>query len=619
VPAFSDVVESISWHPDGTRFALTTHETDGPHKVSVHDSKNGARVACIDGGDVCPRVAWTVSGDYLAIGGAGSVAFMAIDRQTHTHQFEGTLIPAPQDTVVLSIERPGEALHPEVKPIDIVEADRFPAIIAAPNVNRRVVVRAEDQTLQILDNAGRHVASLPSSHSSLTDIALSSDGRHIIARKRQRATFFSHALTQTLLAWDVATGKRVSVITGVPSTQSSFCVNSLSQGIVGRGRTGIVRVFSKHNGRQRRVLSINRKARHGGALRGGAISPDGSVVALSGDDSDVHLFGVATGERLRVLRTQPGKREMWGIALDRSGDIVATADRNKVGTLWRGTQIVSQFKVDCEDSPLAIAIDPSGRFLVHGDSKNLVARSTSTGQVAWVVEQALSGPLSTVAFGSSRGLLVTGDMKGTAAVWELETGEVVAKFSNAGNAIRRAVLSPNAGFLATGGYDRSTTRMWDVPARRVLWERESTEKRGSAFVEFSSDSLRLATTGNAGTASVYDVLSGSLIRTFKIEGSHEGLLTRFIAQNTCLLVMSESCAEVWAIDSWKCRLRTPRLPATAMGAFLSEDASVGAFVQATEGRIEFFNPLAQAELRSPRDLTPREMESLILDIGGQPE
>ena len=178
---------------------------------------------------------------------------------------------------------------------------------------------------------------------------------------------------------------------------------------------------------------------------------------------------------------------------------------------------------------------------------------------AWTGERLLtisghSGDVFGVAFSRDGTRLATGSADGTARIWDAQSGEELVRLSGHGGLVALVDFSPDGTRLLTGGGD-GTARVWDVSetAGAEVWsERVASEWVGS--LEYDADGTRLVTAdggggweldpstgeglapiGTAGWdvsfdpsgdrvaassdgASVMDLESGEVVRTFEVTG-----------------------------------------------------------------------------------------------------
>jgi len=194
------------------------------------------------------------------------------------------------------------------------------------------------------------------------------------------------------------------------------------------------RLWSVDSGKETVVLPTRFRDQECGAHSTMALSPDGSILAISTMLGFVALCDAATGECLADPLTH-GERTIWDVAFSRDGKMLATASGNSTVKLWDLTRADAPEELKTlhghTEDVLSVAFSPDGKLLVSagGDAK--------WGQPA--------------------------EMHHIAEVrlWNTETCELLVEFEGHAEAVMRAEFSPNGRTLATAGRDHKVY-LWDV-------------------------------------------------------------------------------------------------------------------------------------------------------------
>jgi RNA polymerase sigma factor (sigma-70 family) len=101
-------------------------------------------------------------------------------------------------------------------------------------------------------------------------------------------------------------------------------------------------------------------------------------------------------------------------------------------------------------------------------------------------------------------LLATAGQDGNVRLWEVATGSEVGVLTKERTNLCCAVFSPDGKTLAVGGEE--TIRLWDVAARRVLWEQK--QQRGQNDLAFAPDGKSLTAAGPDGGLRRWDTATG---------------------------------------------------------------------------------------------------------------
>jgi len=269
-----------------------------------------------------------------------------------------------------------------------------------------------------------------------------------------------------------------------------------------------------------------------------AISPDGQLIATAGIEGAAMVWDAETGEELLSIwpDLEPEPRWIEDVAWSPDGEQLAVA-ANSAPALGSHVLIVDRSggqvaKVE-EDGvrPERIAFSPDGRLLAVAwidldtfalDAWRVTLWDRERGNSVRTIRTAARG----VAFDPAGARLATVNDNGTAQIWDVGTGDLLATLSgHAGGLSRSISFSPDGTLVATAGEDKSV-RLWDAESGRqrlVLWGHASVVARAV----FSPDGSKLASTGADGVVRVWALNLDDLIRIARDN------LTRGLTEDEC--------------------------------------------------------------------------------------
>ena len=252
----------------------------------------------------------------------------------------------------------------------------------------------------------------------------------------------------------------------------------------------------------------------GRAVTGVAFSPDGRLLATTGDDNTARIWDPATGEQLRTLAGHTWA--VTGVAFSRDRRLLATASWDGTVRLWdpdTGEQLHTL--TGHTGWARGMAFSPDGRLLATtGDDNTARIWDPATGEQLRTLTGHTS-PVNGVAFSPDGRLLATTASAErpwtTAQLWNPATGEQLRTLTGHTGDVYGVAFSPDGRLLATTGDDK-TARIWD-PATGEQLRTLTGHTSPVTGVAFSPDGRLLATASNDKTARIWDPATGEQLRT----------------------------------------------------------------------------------------------------------
>lgn len=228
----------------------------------------------------------------------------------------------------------------------------------------------------------------------------------------------------------------------------------------------------------------------GGAYWGSALSADGRLLAVPGNQGSIRLVDIEAGQGLHLLMGH--KHFVHRLAFSADGLTLASLDGEGFLCVW---DVVTGKKIVAFDSPVsmgAIIFSPDGKTLATGSQTPISEVSAgdsskdreypirlwdaSTGK-KWGDFGEADDPVASLAFSpdgkllaSGHGLLdkparpgEAGPSTNTVRLWQVETGKPVNTLKGHAGAVVSVAFSPDSKTLASGSLD-GTVRLWQVPA-----------------------------------------------------------------------------------------------------------------------------------------------------------
>jgi WD40 repeat protein/DNA-binding SARP family transcriptional activator len=185
-------------------------------------------------------------------------------------------------------------------------------------------------------------------------------------------------------------------------------------------------------------------------------SPDGTRLAVVGDDGSAEVFDVETGTSLNSVI---GDGPVWSPSFDASGDLLLTYWSTE--GVVRLTDLTTGESTSVPASVNAVQMSPSGDRVAVSLSDEPYAMVVDVATQEVVVElEGLDDLVYETAWSPDGSKLLTAGLNdGTFGLFDAATGERLATGTHP--ELITVAWSPDGTRAATGGYD-GTTRVWDV-------------------------------------------------------------------------------------------------------------------------------------------------------------
>jgi WD40 repeat protein len=205
-----------------------------------------------------------------------------------------------------------------------------------------------------------------------------------------------------------------------------------------------------------------------------AFTPDGRYGLSGAADSLIILWDLESGEVIRQLSGHEGG--IWSLAVSRNGRTALSGADDRLMFLWdlQTGEEIQRFAGHTE-TVTGIAFSPDGRRAISGDSEGyLIEWDLETGeQIQRIAAHGGSGTIgrTRVAYmpdpdsGSGERMALSSGWDGTLALWDLETGEEVHRFSGHDSDFIFDIAVSEDGKTALSGATDSTIVQWqlDIP------------------------------------------------------------------------------------------------------------------------------------------------------------
>ena len=255
-------------------------------------------------------------------------------------------------------------------------------------------------------------------------------------------------------------------------------------------------------------------AGHSGAVSSLGFSPDGALLASTGQDNTIRLWDIATGEAVQVL--QGGSHTVKGVDFSPDGNLLAAIEPNQMIALWDlSTGRIMRQIGSPELQTCGLEFSPDGTLLVSGHVDTLVRLwDVESGELVRTLS-GMEGLTCPVAFSPDGALVASGggNTDSRILIWEVASGQLRHTLVGHAPNVYRIVFSPDGTLLASASGDR-TAKLWDVTNGQLLHSLDADQYK-LMYVAFSPDGQLLASGGDDSKVRLWDVESGDLLHTLR--------------------------------------------------------------------------------------------------------
>ncbi|NQU38358.1 MAG: protein kinase [Lentisphaerae bacterium] len=395
----------------------------------------------------------------------------------------------------------------------------------------------------------------------------------------------SEGADQTVRVWDLSGGDRGGVFSGHAASTLPLRFTADGKQIlwgVDKGRVQFMDVASHR-------LTSKPLETFYPMLYQAMFSPDGTRLIASGAQGDTAVWQLDSGRRIADLTGH--LTAVAAVALDQSGDLLATGSRDGRAAVWRlsdGVQLKSfgphpgavtgvafdegaiRLTTVSEDALLRVWDVATGRSLevmpflgleaplsavtFDGASRRLLALTGANVAQVWDASTGQrrlelmghDGVVTAAAFSPDGQLAVTGARDGELMVWDAsQEGGAMTLGGHAG-AVVTARFDPTASRVVTAAED-GYVRIWDTTDGRLI--RTLNRQTGRlTCATFSPDGRQIVSASDGGTTRIWDAESGGMLRALS---GHGGAITwsDYSPDGRRLVTAGQDGLRVWEVDS----------------------------------------------------------------------
>jgi WD40 repeat protein len=245
-----------------------------------------------------------------------------------------------------------------------------------------------------------------------------------------------------------------------------------------------------------------------------AVSPNGEMLAIGGEDGIVQMLEVATGHS--VLTIQAHTAYVFAIAFSPDGQTLASGSLDGEIKFWDVKTGICQ-QTWQQGTPWSLAFSPDGKLLAAGlaDSQNSVrVWDCQTGECLKTFTEH-TGQATRIAFApatltSGKTILVTAGLDSLLKIWDVDLAICLHTLTKFVGAIS---FHPQGDRFATANFDHSIA-IWDVATGNCL-QTLLGHTAPVGIVSFSPDGQLLASSSMDRAIAIWDVATGQCLKVLQ--------------------------------------------------------------------------------------------------------
>jgi WD40 repeat protein len=374
-----------------------------------------------------------------------------------------------------------------------------------------IATASSDGTARVWDAVSGREVLVVRQQRSVRSVVYSPDGKYLLTASDD----------ETARLWDALSGRELLVLRGREREINDARFSADGRMVVTAHEDGQARVWevssalaspSATASSARGVVTFD----HNTPVKSAAFSPDGKLVVTTNEDEFGHVWEIATGRELLVLRGHgaPVRRA----AFSPDGKTIVTTSADGTARVWEVSTTLNTGAVSGREQRIlsghtgivtSAAFNREGTSIVTVSDDRTVRLWEVTINRDLMVLKGHSSGVNQIVFSANGQLAATASADTTVRVWETASGRELRTLQGHTRFVNSVDFSPNGQFLLTGSDDH-TARVWSMTSGQTLLTLKGHLAAINSAV-FSPDGsspsgdIRLATASDDSVARVWNV------------------------------------------------------------------------------------------------------------------
>lgn len=281
-----------------------------------------------------------------------------------------------------------------------------------------------------------------------------------------------------------------------------------------------------------------------------AISPDGTLVAASESNGDIHIWRVSD---LQIVSTLHGHINwIFALAFSPDGKYLASGGEDKTVRLWDiESNICSRILQEHTNSVWAVSFSPNGKILATGSEDETIKVWNPNNGNCIITLKEHKRKVFSLDFSPDGQRLVSSSVDQTIKIWSIYDWENPKTLRGHSDTVRGVCFSPDNRLIASCSWDQ-TIKLWNAETGECINTLQGHTDSIHSVV-FQPGGQVLASSGESGLIRIWDVQSGICIGTLQ---RHVGEVWKVaFSQDGQLLVSGgyDGTLRFWNTNDWFCR------------------------------------------------------------------
>ncbi len=244
---------------------------------------------------------------------------------------------------------------------------------------------------------------------------------------------------------------------------------------------------------------------HTSAIDSLTFSPDDQLVLSGGSSNDplVRFWSVKSGRQVENLRAQ--RSAISNMLMTPDGTtLISSGDDSGINLWdWKSGKYVANF-LDHTANILSLAVTPDSQILVSGALDGVKVWRINPNRPLFTL-LGFGNPTYAVAISADGDILATGDNQGKVQFWQLKTGKLISQFVPHQEAVNGILFTPDQKMMITSSKDR-TVKVWDLATGKLRYTLRGHTDQIRA-IALNPDGQTLASASNDGVR-VWNLFTG---------------------------------------------------------------------------------------------------------------